>query len=471
MDQSRSYFSLSKYLENEATKIFTRKEIELYKNLTNRDKQRFFLNAPTGKWHKLGLEKIDFVVDCKIGNNDCYDNFTLYMNSKFFNCYTLKHIHTNTRVMGPESGLSVILAGQDLPVFNLYNIWSKTDNSKSIRVVIHEKNTLPQPVNDAIEILPGMSTSIGIQQKKVERIDTPSCKCRKKVWWDAGNTKVAMTLGLCLNLCSVKYVLDACHCLVPGTVGGYGIQNETAGAKFCLYADRNNLTETVMSGLCYIRAMNAAPSYITNCHHECVWNCEEVTYDKTVSYSKWPEEMMIPDFIDNYIKPKPDVAFYKMYYEKLLNVYNSSSKTEGKYEISVADGMYKFVNALQWDNIEPVLKQLNETIFTPTIRQEYLHLNSVDEAQEKWVQDSFYRVNIYFKQPIVEVHKQILNSNMADLWSAVGGILGLWLGLSVVGAVEILQLIAKLFQILFTKVLFKTEVRPLKTDIKIIDLV
>ncbi len=64
-------------------------------------------------------------------------------------------------------------------------------------------------------------------------------------------------------------------------------------------------------------------------------------------------------------------------------------------------------------------------------------------------------MNIYFKQPVVEVHKQILNSDMADLWSAIGGIVGLWVGLTVVGAVEILELAAKLLQLLISNMFGK----------------
>ena len=470
--ESFSYSTLTKYLDNEATEIFTRQKIELYRNLTNADRQRYFLNAPKGKWHKLGVEKNDFIVNCRIGTKDCYDNFTLYMNAKFFNCYTLRDLTVENKFkgVGPEFGLSVILAGQDLPVFYRYNVWSNSEDSKSVRVIIHEENTLPQPINDGIEIIPGMSTTVGIVQKKLERIDTPKSRCKGKTWVDGGDIQVVQSLKLCVDLCYVKYVLSKCDCVVLGTLGNYGIQNELVNVTFCLQTNLSNLTQTVERGLCYLDAMNSANNYVDECLKTCIWNCEHVKYDYTVSYSKWPEEKVIPDFILNYVKQKPEDVFYRIYYEKLRKSYsNYSSQTKVKNELSVSEAMNEYIDALKRNDTEVIIERLNGTVLTPAIKQDYLKLGSLEEAKRKWVQDTFYRVNIYFKQPVVEVHKQILNSDMADLWSAIGGIVGLWLGLTVVGAVEILELAVKLLQLLISKMFAKRQAMDVKIDIKIVN--
>ena len=470
LNAAKLSYILNKYLIDEPQPMLKQKEIDLYRNKLLSDKKHFFINAPKGKWHKVGVEKNDLIVDCKIGSNDCYDNFTLYINSDFHNCYTFRHRYEEGRIIGPESGLSVILAGQSMPWFHSYKTMSKSENSKSIKVMIHEKDTLPHPIINPIEVVPGMSTFIALIQKKMERIDTPKSKCSKRTFVESGNRKVIKSFELCINKCYVRYVEDQCGCTILGTKGRYGIQNELTDKKHCLLVDINNLTDTVIRGSCYIEVIDTATKNIKDCLRKCIWNCKETTYDYTLSYSKWPENMVIPSFISEYVTRKPNDLFYKMYHEKLKNIYYNVSKTEVHNDVSVTEVMRQYFEGLTKDQNETVLQKLYESVITPTIMPEHLNLNSYVEAIEKWMQDSFYRVNIYFKQPIVEVHKQILNSNMADLWSGVGGILGLWLGLSAIGAVEILQLITKMIQFIFER-LFKTKVKPLNKDRKIIDLV
>ncbi len=469
-EESHIYFIFSNYLANEATKYFTKEEIELYGNLTATDKQRLFLNAPEGAWHKIGVEKADFIVQCNIGAQDCYDNFTLYMNPRFFNCYTLQYAYENSRPMGEESGLSIILAGQDLSAPYLYNTWSKADNSKSIRVVIHEKNTLPEPLKDAMEVMPGLSTSIGILQKKIERIDTQNSRCRKDTFVYIGDMKMPMSQSYCIEVCYVSYIHKKCGCVVLGTIGIYGIQTGMWDYKFCLHTDLNNLTETVERGLCYLNLMKSADHEVKDCLKSCIWNCEEITYDYKISYSSWPEEMVVNDFIHKYVDSKPQDVFYKMYYEKMTRLYHNSSKEKTSNELSVGEAMNEYAKALQQNHNETIIALLNETIFSPAIKSAHLNAESFDDARIRWVQDTFYRVNIYFKQPIVEVHRQILNSNMADLWSSIGGILGLWLGLTVVGGIEILGFIANLGQLFISKLFTRTQVKPKTSDLKIIDI-
>ncbi len=336
MRQANSYYFLSKYLNNDAKTVFKQEDITLYHNLIFPNKQRYFLNAEEGKWHKVGVEKNDFIVDCKIANYDCYDNFTLYMNSQFFNCYTLNYTSKPHIGIGPGSGLSVILAGQAFPFIFSYNVGSKTENSNSIKVVIHEKDTLPYPDADAIEALPGMSTSISMVQKKMQRIDTPKSKCNKRTFIKSGNTKVAKSLILCSNGCFISYLEDQCGCTVLSAEGRYGIQHQLTEIKNCLVVDIDNMTDTITRGLCFLKSMSIGQDYTVGCLRECIWNCDEIKYDYTLSYSKWPEQMVIPDFIEKYIAPKSDDTFYKMYNEKLGRVYNNVSSTEAKNEVSVA---------------------------------------------------------------------------------------------------------------------------------------
>ncbi len=88
--------------------------------------------------------------------------------------------------------------------------------------------------------------------------------------------------------------------------------------------------------------------------------------------------------------------------------------------------------------------------------------NDLDHAklQELWVKNSFYRLNVYFRQSSVEQHTQVPSFSMPDLFSGVGGILGLWLGISVMTIIEMFS-----FLMYFTANVFKLKSSSRKVDV------
>ncbi len=128
--------------------------------------------------YDVGILQEDFIVHCYFGEKNCLDYFTTHPHHLFGNCFTLKIPDNVVPYMGIEQGLSVIL-NHNIPSSGIYNAQTKIDETKSVRVIVHEQNTVPDMVNNAIEITPGFSTSIGLVQQNIQRIDTPSSKCNK----------------------------------------------------------------------------------------------------------------------------------------------------------------------------------------------------------------------------------------------------------------------------------------------------
>ena len=48
--------------------------------------------------------------------------------------------------------------------------------------------------------------------------------------------------------------------------------------------------------------------------------------------------------------------------------------------------------------------------------------------------------------------KQVPSYGLVDLWSDIGGILGLWAGISIITVLEILSFVGRLFGILMMKI-------------------
>ena len=73
----------------------------------------------------------------------------------------------------------------------------------------------------------------------------------------------------------------------------------------------------------------------------------------------------------------------------------------------------------------------------PAIDKSFTKMSNFDEALETWVANSFYRLNIYFKEGTMERHQQVVAFSFTDLGSAVGGIAGLKVGASILSFIEI----------------------------------
>ena len=61
-----------------------------------------------------------------------------------------------------------------------------------------------------------------------------------------------------------------------------------------------------------------------------------------------------------------------------------------------------------------------------------------------FITDNFVRVNVYLSDMEVEVQEQQPSYRLSNLFSDIGGTLGLWVGLSLLTVVELLQLVLKL---------------------------
>ncbi len=82
---------------------------------------------------------------------------------------------------------------------------------------------------------------------------------------------------------------------------------------------------------------------------------------------------------------------------------------------------------------------------------------TLKETEAKWIKKFFYRLNVYFSEPTIESHKQVISLSLTDLLSSVGGVLGLWVGISAITVVEMLVLVGKL-----CKPRASTSVQPIK---------
>ncbi len=129
----------------------------------------------------------------------------------------------------------------------------------------------------------------------------------------------------------------------------------------------------------------------------------------------------------------------------------SQDETNGEDEASFLAVMHLYAQTiLGTDEVIKRFEKISENkSFTISINPSLLNLASIEEAEKKWIKETFYRLNIYFRSAKVELHTQVLNYTPADLWSGIGGILSLWVGLSVITVIEFMELIISLLKSIF----------------------
>ncbi len=380
-------------------------------------KETFQVNLPLNILYDMGAYKDDFIVDCKFRHRDCLNNFSLLQDFRFLNCYTFRTTGNFKMKKGPEQGLSLILKGTDIPAQAYYNIASNIANTKGIRVVIHEPDTIPDMITDAFEIMPGHSTSVSMVQKNMKRISTPNSKCDYHGFGNVFGQKIKRRQETCLQDCLVNHILHKCDCITMDGAESEALRRNTDPSKFCYFTNMSDISTSTEKGLCEVSQIIYVDNDIEECQDECHWDCEETLYEYSISTSSWPMDSTIRSigtsnlgFIDTFVLNKPETIFYKQYWKRMNQTY---SLTKGEFRkekellfLDIADIFYAAVLGSEEDGKRLEELSKNNT-FSFSINPSLLNLSNSEEAEKKWISETFFRLNIYFRRTQVETHTQV----------------------------------------------------------------
>ncbi len=416
--------------------------------------QMVYANLPIGKKNISGVGIDEILVHCGYKDQGCdYDNFTVYAHPVMLNCYTFKHTHNvkdKENTVGGEYGLSLLLRSESYQGYqNSYDTYSSLGNTHSLLVSLHEPGTMPNLDEAVFEIAPGWSTSIGLKQKTFHRIQTPKSSCLEQQWLNTPSGTFKKTFETCIKMCRLEYTLRKCKCI--SLVNTPPILKDES--NYCLNVNLSNLYESVYRSVCHLEEIGGSDSELTKCKESCLWPCDMIKYDTSRFSSVWPNSASIPDFIKTYIECLENYDLPKIYHNILKENYiDDSSNIEDYFgyddeNLTRIDDMtfYNWIldntNKTKFEDVNA--KQFKSgTVIIPTVPDSLKNQSSLQEAQEKWIRQSFYRLNIYWMESSVEVHNQVLKINIADLFSGIGGVLGLWTGISVITMVEFMAFIA-----------------------------
>ena len=379
----------------------------------------------------------DFLIHCRFNDEICsVENFTTTFDGNYFNCFTFNMGDMVEKLLmhatGPQNGLSLIISlDNDDPPFGTYGIYHLNSNilhSAGVRVVVHAPNTMPSPVNHGFDVPPGYSSSIGLKAVLHSRLSEPYGNCTTD---DLMGTQVYRnTFFSCLQLCKQRIIIRRCGCkssalpqVLDNNITFCGV---IPNWKHILMHEGNNSEAkaihipTLACEQKVLQEMANDRSYEISC--KCFQPCRETTFQKSVSLSYWPLE------------------FYQ--YDALQLFYGESIEQNFMHEA------YTFLKKLA--NMTQIMIEKNDTRTENILKQSYtLTQKEQAERASNLIRQNLLRLNIYLEDLSVVEFRQLPGYDLADLFADIGGTLGLWMGISVLTIMELMELIIRLFLLLF----------------------
>lgn len=377
----------------------------------------------------------NMVVNCRYNNQPCEipSDLKLWNAENNYNCFTLNPTNQSdklkdTAIPGEETdpsimwdysaeGLSIVLAtaeaGQSDPSGTFSTINLLTYNS-AVRVQIHEPGTNPSPLLHGVDVLPGHSTSVALKAERYRRLPEPYGYCKTD---PDKRMEYKYSKYMCFQKCQQKRLVEKCEC----KSSAFPQDSVSEGLPFCraipLWRDeaksikdkKNNANQSITDGtvkLPYVKCETETRRQIMtrgqlqhNC--DCPDPCEEMVYRKTTTLVQWPSTVHQFEVLKQFQEDRNA---------------NKSKLTEAFNTISMLiDGQHKK---------PPSLVNYTDILFAKeVIRQNFLHLQ------------------VYFEDTSLTEHAEAPLYRASNLSKDVGLTLLIWLGVSILSLIEVVELI------------------------------
>lgn len=376
----------------------------------------FYSNLNDGERETVGYHVSEVIRGCKFDNKQCfYENFTLFQNLEYGNCYTFNNRKNNSETnlksyrIGPDSGLDLTLdvgAGYYMSI----------TPSVGMRIIIHNPYEDPDPVESGINISPDFEMQIAITKSTIRRLPPPY----KDQCYDYDNGEEAFGFSsqlACVRNCTQTTSYSKCFCVDPFLPAG----NELARC------DLNNTAEmTCLDGVLEDMRKNGLPC-------KCPIACNIDYYNTELSSSAWlspetdsfPQDMFLPvevynsyyNITDDYPSEEPydvDTNFTDSYQHE----FNSNISANGSF------------------SSETNFDQDEETIISTDGEFDNLTLTS----NSSFIPESkLAKLKVFFKNFDHVIYSQTPMFTNSEIISHIGGLLSFWLGLSILAFYEYLE--------------------------------
>jgi len=246
--------------------------------------------------------------------------FTIFSTAEYGNCFTLDVDWIQATGSGPRNGISLVFNVERQEYFH------ESSSGYGVRMVVHEKGTLPLPQNEGLTLNTEYETNIGLRMMRINRLGGKYGSCTDGA--DFRQTHyLNYTVPLCYTMCEVLHTEQQCGCTPVSTPDLY----ET-DISVC---DVSNKTLRSCVEIANDDVLNG------NVDCGCPTRCSEQVYTYSSSGRKWPHATYLKDvLIDEVCRRDYTDSFYTNLCENYKNDALTENDTESMFGNFVAVNVY-----------------------------------------------------------------------------------------------------------------------------------
>ena len=377
----------------------------------------------------------EFILDCMFAGQPCsWRDFKRIIDPAYLNCFVFDPMTTNNSLPpgGPENGLNLVLFVPSITTLNLSTYAMNrlamapdiAFGGEGVRLTFHPQGSRAIPYMDGFDIPRGRSVAYGISGTRNIRTPAPHGNCSDEPYYKVpeGYTR---GFDLCKAVCLQNGIRQQCGCIDFSLPFRESYQNlscqvfeilppdclkesveeidlEYCGSYFTAWYEKM----TCMENAC----QNMVKNYSFGIECACVPSCQNVIYGITSGSSQWPvyeqsqdtflELIALPDFRSRFNPQK-----YEIYFQNAT------------------------VDTFTWS-----MARRHET------------------------EKNFMRLGVHIMdRTLSRVHEHAAMTNIG-LMSDIGGMLGLWLGMSLLSVMEFVEFLVHSAFKLMKKITDSTKV-------------
>lgn len=370
-----------------------------------------------------------FIIDCYFApdwdHRPCFSNDTNYVDTSVFIdpmfglCVTFQ---TNDAMDVKSLNIILYLDDPEVSVPQRFDMGSDMTTHTSVvgaRVVIHPPKSFPDIFLGSQHVHAGVDIAFNLEGTRRTVLDDPygSCISTEEAEMAKKEGKPGYSINRhgyeCYRMCAKDHILFGCKCIHLFYATS---KEDRATTQLCGHLDEHNISKTFELLSCASQVeMDLYEGFQEKC--TCPIPCQQFTYEYSTKSIEWPHDIYHLSFYDQYIRHKPYAAKFKDY-ESLLNLseYNEKEAVRGVSQLKLISKNFAQIRIL---NHQKTYFHFSET---PLISPEALFGN-VGGLLNLWVGITFITIIeiVEFLYQLCVQRKQLAQKKMQNGNGNTGG--------------------------------------------------
>ena len=267
--------------------------------------------------------------------------------------------------------------------------------SAGAHVIIHPTRSFPSLPDKGFLVGPGTSSHVSLTVSRRLRKKPPYGECTDTEFMTVYNRTYIYDAHVCLLLCHQRYIRRKCGCISSNLPDE--AETETADGRsteYCGHLDRETMDYQRLYARKRCEVAMMMEFFETRSHHacDCKPRCEEMRHHMQLSHTSWPHKSFQQDFYAKFVV--------------------ANAKRPGR-------GGQKAYNLSR-------------------------HIAASAIADNGFIERNFLRINMFLADRHVKIAEEQPQHESANLFSAFGGSLGLWVGMSILTVYEFVDFLSRL---------------------------